>query len=67
MCTLYLYGFVGVAVPKTGFMKRVAAFDFGVALDNALRCITGKGRAQFHAKLEDPPRGGLHAYLAAHT
>ena len=46
LCLSYLFGKEDCEKYKLPFQRRVAAFDFGVALDNVLQQTTGVGFSQ---------------------
>ena len=54
LCLSYVWGHAAVARPKTPFQARISAFDFGVAIDNALKLLHGRGLAAFLADPERP-------------
>ena len=54
LCLSYVFGEGEVARYKPVKLKRVAAFDFGVALDNVLLSCAGEGLKQYYSDPEEP-------------
>ena len=55
LCQSYLFGQQEVARYKRPKEHRVAAYDFGTALDNALRSTQGPGLVKFQRAVDTPP------------